>query len=129
MNNDPAAIKLKFVDDLSIAAQVNLSKDLTNVVRQKPLAFAERFKTELANEANIIQKIADGLSKFSEERQMLINSSKSKVMKFSVSRTKDFPAEVVINGDMLEVKQKLKILGVIVTPNLKGPTDRPCFFT
>ena len=90
-----------------------------NVVRQKPLAFAERFETEVSHEANITQKIADGLSEFSEERQMRINSSKSKVMKFSVSRTTDFPAEVVINGDVLEVKDKLRILGVIVTPNLK----------
>ena len=50
---------------------------------------------------------------------MRINSKKSKVMKFSVSRVKDFPAEVVIDGNILEVKDKLKILGVIVTPNLK----------
>ena len=119
MNNNPAAIKLKFVDDLSIAAQVNLNKDLANVVRQKPLAFAERFETDVSHEANIIQRIADGLSQFSEERQMRINSKKSKVMKFSVSRVKDFPAEVVIDGNILEVKDKLKILGVIVTPNLK----------
>ena len=40
-------------------------------------------------------------------------------MKFSKSRVKDFPAEVVIDGNILEVKDKLKILGVIVTPNLK----------
>ena len=35
---------------------------------------------------------------------------------------KDFPAEVFVNGengDLLEVKEKLKILGVIFTPNLK----------
>ena len=40
-------------------------------------------------------------------------------MKFSFSRTKDFPAEVKVDGTLLEVKNKLKILGVIFTTNLK----------
>ena len=50
---------------------------------------------------------------------MRVNESKSKLMKFSFSRTKDFPAEVNVNGTLLEVKKKLKILGVILMPNLK----------
>ena len=50
---------------------------------------------------------------------MKINYKKSKVMTFSFSRTKDFPAKVLVDGNMLEVKDELKILGVIITPNLK----------
>ena len=50
---------------------------------------------------------------------MRLNDSMSKLMNFSFSRTKDFPAEVNVNGTLLEVKKKLKILGVIFMPNLK----------
>ena len=59
MGYDPMPIKLKFVDDLSVAARVNLNKDLKIVDRQKPLAFEERFGTELVE--------------FSDKRKMRIN--------------------------------------------------------
>ena len=46
-HNDPAAIKLKFVDDLSVAVKVNLDTDLVDDLgRQKPLTFDERFETK-----------------------------------------------------------------------------------
>ena len=128
MSNAPAAIKLKFVDDLSIAASVSLNNDLIHVDRQKPLAFEERFGTDLSDDVNILQKIVDQLCEFSDGRQMLLNKDKSKVMKFCMSRTKAFPAEVKIDGTLLEVKEKLKFLGVIVTSNLKwdSNTDYIC---
>ena len=66
-----------------------------------------------------MQRIVDSLNLFAEERQMVINMDKSTVMKFSFSRTQDFPTEVLVNGDLLEVKKKLKVLGVILMPNLK----------
>ena len=102
-----------------MAIRINLTKDLVDPVRQLPVTYAERFGTTISEESNIMQRIIDELGNFSDERQMAINVKKSKVMKFSMSKTKDFPAEVFVNGDLLEVKEKLRIMGVIFTPNLK----------
>ena len=41
------------------------------------------------------------------------------MVKICKSRTKTFPTEIRMNDDFLEVKKELKILGVILTPNLK----------
>ena len=113
MNYDPVGINLKFVDDLSIATKINLNKDLIAADRHLPHRF------EISAESNVTQRIMDGLVEFADQRQMKINYKKSKVMTFSFSRTKDFPAKVLVNGNILEVKDELKILGVIITPNLK----------
>ena len=50
---------------------------------------------------------------------MSINSAKSTVMKICKSKTVAFPAEVRVNGTLLEIKNEVKILGVILMPNLK----------
>ena len=50
---------------------------------------------------------------------MRINSTKSSVMKICKSRTKVFPVEIQCGDNFLEVKKEMKILGVILTPNLK----------
>ena len=111
---------MKFVDDLSIAAKVNLDKDLVDDNgRMKPLNFSERFETKLSEDSNILQELVDSLDIFSNTRQMKINFKKSAVMKFSKSRTKDFPAEIKLDDGFLEVKSKLKILGVILTSDLR----------
>ena len=63
--NDPAAIKLKFIDDLSVAARVNLEKDLVDDFgRPKPLTFEERFETKLSDDKNILQEIVNNLKSF-----------------------------------------------------------------
>ena len=40
-------------------------------------------------------------------------------MKVSTSRTKDFPAEISLDDKYFEVKQKMRILGVIVSSDLR----------
>ena len=128
-SNDPEALKMKFVDDLSIAARVNLDADLIDdIERQRPLTFDERFQTKLSDDANVLQEIVDKLKDFASERQMLVNNVKSAVMMFSTSRTKAFPAEISLDGKYLEVKQKMRILGVIVSSDLRWEenTDHLC---
>jgi hypothetical protein len=118
--NDPLAIKVKFIDDLSVAAKVNLETDLGSYIgRPKPLTFDERFETKLSDDVNILQKIMDNLKIFANERQMVINCDKSVVMKFSKSRTKSFPSEIKVDNEYLEVKQKMRILGIILTSDLR----------
>ena len=47
---------------------------------------------------------------------------------FSTSRTKAFPPEITLDGKYLEVKQKMRILGVIVSSDLRWEenTDHLC---
>ena len=126
--NDPVALNMKFVDDLSIVMKINLDKDIhEDVGRPKPLTFDERLETKLYDD-NILQKIMGGLEEFSNSRQMKINTKKSAVMKICKSRTKVYPTEIRIGDNFLEVKKELKILGVILTPNLKwkANTDFAC---
>ena len=119
--NDPVAIKMKFIDDLSIAARISLNSDLVEdtLDRQKPLTYDERFGTKLSDDSNFLQHIVDSLKEFSNERQMKINSDKSSVMKFCTSRTKAFPTEIKVGDNFLEVKEEIKILGVVLKSNLK----------
>ena len=74
-------------------------------------------KTKL--NSNVPQQIVDDLQEFSAERQMVINSMKTCVRKICKSRSKAFPTEIKIDDSFLEVKKEMKVLGVILQPNLK----------
>ena len=51
---------------------------------------------------------------------MIINHTKTKIMLFNTSHTKDFMPEMTINpGEFLEVVEEYKLLGVIFTSDLK----------
>ena len=55
--NDPDAITVKFVDDLSIAAKVSLKKDLViNNCRQRPITLDQRLETQIDESSNILLK-------------------------------------------------------------------------
>ena len=77
-----------------------------------------RLETKI-KDSNILQSIADGLLEYSSNGQMKVKSKKSCVMKICKSRSKAFPLEIKIGEDFLEVKQEMKILGVILQPNMK----------
>ena len=120
LSKDPASIKLKFVDDLSIAAKVNLNDDIVDDFgRQRPLTFDERLETKLSDSSNILQRIVDNLKEFSSDRKMKIKSEKTFVMKFCKSRTIAFPPEIKVDEEFVKVKQEAKILGLMLSSNLK----------
>ena len=128
-HNDPSEIKMKFIDDLSIAVKVDLEAHLeADPGRQKPLTFAERFEVKQTNENNTMQEIIDNLKVFATERQMLINKEKTSVIKFSKSRTKDFPVEIKLDDAILNEKKEIKILGVVISSDLRwdSNTDYIC---
>ena len=91
-NNDPAALTVKFVDDLSIAVKVNLKKDIVeDFSRECPLTFDQRMELKVADSSNTLQSIANSLDDFCSQRQMKVNVKKSSVMKICKSRTVTFP--------------------------------------
>ena len=73
MNNYPAAIKLNFVDDLSVALKINLHKAIIHSTTHP-----ERFGMAIFVTSNNMKRVM-------YVRQMDINGKKSNIIKFSSS--------------------------------------------
>ena len=52
---------------------------------------------------------------------MKIKESKTQLMKFNITRNMDFPPEILVDGfkNNLQVVEKAKLLGVVITNDLK----------
>ena len=113
---------LKFVDDASKIASVDLKKSLVPdpVSRERPFNYQERTEMVLRNTENVLQAELQKFYEFTLSNKLKINNKKCYVMKFSRSRKYDFPAELTIAGsDILEVKNEHRILGIIVQDDLR----------
>ena len=72
-------------------------------------------------EKNIMQQELDNLHSFTNKKLLKIKEKKTTIMKFNFSKNYDFPPELEINGfkNQIEVVKETKLLGVVVTDNLK----------
>ena len=116
------SIQLKYVDDSSKMASINLKKSLEQdpSVRQRPFNYHERTEMRLRNSENVLQQELVKFEDFCTKNKLVINSKKSFVMLFSRSRTLAFPPEFRIgNGEHLKVERTLRILGVLVQDDLR----------
>ena len=116
------SLNLKYVDDLSMLAAINLRYlSVDHVSRQKPLAYNERTQQVLAVERNTLQEDLLSLNTFVSQKFMKIKESKTQIMKFNFTRNSDFPPELKIEGfeNNLQVVEKTKLLGVIISNDLK----------
>ena len=115
-------MQVKFVDDATQIASVNLKNSLVAdpVSRQRPLSYHERTEMILSPLENVLQAELQKFHDFTVSNKLVVNRKKCYVMKFSRSRHYDFPAEMTIGGsDILEVKTKHRILGIIVQDDLR----------
>ena len=116
------SLNLKYVDDLSMLAAINLGYlSVDQVTRQKPLAYNERTQQVLSAERNTLQEDLISLKSFVSKKLMKIKESKTLLMKFNFSRNLDFPPELMIEGfeNNLQVVEKTKLLGVVISNDLK----------
>ena len=116
------ALKLKYIDDATQAASVNLKKSLMNdpVKRPYPLNYSERTRMVMKPEEDVLQMEVDSFCKFTTDNRFVINQGKCYVMKFNRSRKYDFPTEIKLGGGTtVEVVSTLKILGIQVENTLK----------
>ena len=115
------AMQVKFVDDISQVASVNMKVSLvpdTNP-RPRPLKYHERTNMVLPIEENQLQMQVDNFQTFIAQNKLVANSKKCKTMKFNFSRKHDFPLEIVMGGEMLQEVDEMKLLGVIISSDLK----------
>ena len=114
---------MKYVDDMTAAEAINLKKQLVknpNCNPARPLQYLERTEHILPEGQSQVQDLLDQLVSYSADHQMKINSEKTKVILFNNARNYDFLPKCT-NGDdnVLEVVEEIKLLGVMVTSDLK----------
>ena len=59
------------------------------------------------------------MSDYAKQNEMVINVDKTKVMLFNTSRKYDFLPSISVEGNILEVVEKYKLLGLVISSNLK----------
>ena len=114
---------VKYIDDASRARAINLKKNLTKIDlnnRPRPLEFHEHTGFILLPENNDLQRDLDDLKKFTDENLMTINQRKTSIMKFNFRKSLEFPAIFNFeNGPTLSVVSESKILGIIISSDLR----------
>ena len=115
-------LQLKYIDDSSKVASINLKKSLEADPerRQRPFNYHERHQLILKNDENILQEELDRFHSWTITNKLKVNTSKCFVMLFSRSVNFDFPPEYKIGeSNYLEEKKVMTILGVQVQSNLR----------
>ena len=116
------AVKVKFIDDGTVATSINLKKCLVSdpVNRPQPYNYRERTQQILPPENNLLQFYLNDAEKFTKDNKMIINPTKSKVMLFNKSRKWDFPPELSFSDRTnLEYVSKMKLVGVVLSDDLR----------
>ena len=85
----------------------------------KPLTFHNRTGHILDPvKVKMIPKLQE-IQNFAETNEMSINSQKTKIMIFNKSLKYDFMPEIQIKGENLEVVEEFKILGLVITSDMR----------
>ena len=115
------SIQVKFIDDSTQAASINLKKSLMPEpeARARPLNYHERNLMVLKPEENIVQQELDRSYQFSTQNKFFISKSKCYTMVFTTSRKYGFPPEFTLgDSEFLEERQEATILGVRISSSL-----------
>ena len=113
--------RFKFVDDLTILEIINLlSIGLSsyNVKNQVPsdIILSNQF---IPAENLKSQDYLDEISLWTRNQKMIVNEKKSKNMIFNFTRNYQFSTRLTMEGHKLETVQEAKLLGTIVSNDLK----------
>ena len=120
--NGNKAIQLKFVDDATKAASINMKKSLIQDPKTRPfppLQYNERTQMVLNPCENILQQELDRFQQETEQCNFVTNKKKTVVMLFNASRKYSFPPEFSLGQESLAVKSVHKILRLFVQNDLR----------
>ena len=114
-------IHLKYVDDLSIAESIPLKEKVIPAPcdRQLPDPFRARTGHQLVPEKSEVLKKINDIKEYASKNYMKINVSKTKFMVFNTCKNMDFLPTTVIDGEQINLVEEMKILGVIISSDLK----------
>ena len=124
----PVEDRFRFVDDLSTIEIINL---LT--IGLSSFYMKHQIPSDIPTHGQIIdnnntksQQYLDQLDKWSEDHKMIISQKKTKAMIINYTNNYQFTARLQLKGENIEVVNKMKILGTIVTDRLSW--DENCDF-
>ena len=94
--NNSKSVKVKYVDDGTVAISVNLKESLVSdpIIRPSPLNKHERTRQILPAQNNLLHYYIKDTEEFVNKNKLVINKKKTKVMIFNKSRKWDFPPEL-----------------------------------
>ena len=113
--------RFKFVDDLSVLEKVNLllvGLASFNCHASVPSDLPIHNQIIQANNLKS-QEYLERIQKWTENQKMILNQKKTKVMIFNFTEKYQFTTRLKLNDDNLEVVRQAKLLGVIISDNLK----------
>ena len=113
-------IRVKYVDDQSQGEVVRLDTDLVlNAEEAGPRQRRDRHGHQLPPERSLLQTRLNQIEEYSQIHKLKINKDKTKVMAFNFSTKYDFMPKLTIGGEQLEVVESTKLLGVMISSDLK----------
>ena len=115
-------IHLKYVDDLTIAEKINLKEALVKVDgdnRPQPGSYHAWTGHVLKPSNSKVFDQLNNIEHYANENGMKLNHKKTKLMVFNEAKTKDFMPSFVMNGNELDVVEETKLLGVVITSDMK----------
>ena len=113
--------RFKFVDDLSVLEKINLlliglaSFDCHTSV-PSDLPTHNQF---IPSEHLKSQEYLTTIKEWTEKQRMILNQKKTKAMIFNFTEDYQFSTRLNLNGENLEVVSETKLLGVMITDDLK----------
>ena len=120
-DNVPPEDRFKFMDDLTILEIINLasvglaSYNLKSQVPSNIPVHNQIIREEHLKTSKYLAEIND----WTEKNLMQLNQKKTKQMIFNFNRDKQFTSEINLKNEPLEIVDEVKLLGVIITSDLK----------
>ena len=114
-------IKKKWVDDFTVLTSIDLKQHLVpDPAPVRPVPHRGRTEHLLPRQHNILQDQVDSIVQYSNDRKMLLNPLKTKIMIFNPLKKYDILPQIETErGRLLEVVEEHKILGQIVRSDSK----------
>ena len=113
--------RFKFVDDLTVLEKVNLL-----ITGLASFYSKSSVPSDIPEHNQIIpnyhlksQEYLDYIQEWTRKQKMILNQKKTKMMIFNFTDNYKFTARLELNSEHLDVVQKAKLLGVIITDDLK----------
>ena len=107
-------IRLKVVDDLSLAESINLNDKLqTN-------SHGDYF---IPSDKSLLQERLENVHLAANTHEMKLNLSKTKIIPFNFTKKLTFEPKLFLDGQLIDVVQEMKLLGVTITSNAKWDSN------
>ena len=124
--NIPSQDKFKFMDDLSILEVIlltNIGLASHNPKSNVPSNIPSHNQF-IPNEFLKTQKYLKDINEWTVSRKMELNQKKTKSLIFNFTKDKQFTTNIKLKGETVELVQESKLLGVIITNDLKWERNR-----